>query len=378
MYLCDNDDNLSNTLFIDFSIKNESTTPFKEVYAGLWADPDLGCFADDLIGSLPQSDAYYFYNADAVDGQVGASCDGGLPTFGDNIPVQSVQFVNHTLNRMSILRNTTPSVPGGPSNPVEYYNVMRTGYSGGVSTKDTCEFPGNPATPGSNSDCSNPNLSDKVTLAVHGPFSLKTDEAFELHLAFTFHPDIEHPCPDIFGKVKSNVDDIRQLDLSGQLASPKDWKPVVILGSGQSATLNASVPGAKAYYWSNGETTATINSSEPGIYTVTITRSTTCTDVETVVVKAASGIKEVPVFSHIQLFPNPNNGGFTVALQGQAQAEIELALFNLTGQLINTAQFDFSTGSIQKELQYEQLKPGMYILRIRSGDQTVVRKVMVD
>ncbi len=63
---------LGNIVFLRYSILNTGTVSevMNDVYFGVWADPDLGDYTDDLVGSDTTLDAGYVYN-DGDDGDFG-------------------------------------------------------------------------------------------------------------------------------------------------------------------------------------------------------------------------------------------------------------------------------------------------------------------
>ncbi len=69
---------LGNIIFVRYSIVNRGTVAneIDSVYFGVWADPDLGDYLDDLVGSDRDLNAGYVYN-DGADKQFGAN----PPTF---------------------------------------------------------------------------------------------------------------------------------------------------------------------------------------------------------------------------------------------------------------------------------------------------------
>jgi len=381
LYDCAPNTRLENSLFVDYEIINRSGSPYSKLFASLWTDPEIGCPWDDYVGCLPASNAHFVYNQDAVDGQPGASCDGGTRTFREKIPVGSTTWMNTSLDRFSYF-NYGGSIA---SYPLAIYNAMQGLYlntSTGIVTYDSIvfRFPGNPADLDSNSMCGrNLSFGDRRTLGSTGPFTFAPNDTFRLSVAFTYHPDIPHPCPDIYGSVKNDVDQLRSLFSAGALDGPAKLPASVKLLVGQSVTLNASVPGATAYQWSNGSTLAQISVAQPGIYTVTITKATGCQSVEIVSVQSASGAHSPNTWlQQFRLYPNPNTGQFRVEMSGPAHDEVEFTLFNAVGQFIRRDMEGFGTGRLARSFDYGQLPSGVYALRVQAGNEAMWVKVVVE
>ena len=377
-YDCAEDIQLGQSLFVDYEIINRSENAYDQVFAGIWADPDLGCAYDDYIGTLMASNALYVYNQDDVDGQSNSACLGA--TFKNNIPVGSLSFVNATLHKSIFFQSG--SILPFPNNSLPYengslYQLLRGLTPNGQPIDHF--FPGNPADPASNSMCKDGNIpaGDYRALGSHGPFSLSPNDTFRLTLAFTYHPNIPLPCPDIFGTVKNDLDQLHTLVNSGALEAPSQLPSTVQIAPGQSVLLNATVPGATAYAWSNGATTAATSITLPGQYSVTITRITGCTTMETVLITAATATDEATWLDHVRIFPNPTAGPFHLEVRGAAHEVLELTLFNALGQAVQQQVVDFGSGVLNQMVDCPHLPTGIYSLRLRAGEKTRHVKVIL-
>ncbi len=82
---------------------------------------------------------------------------------------------------------------------------------------------------------------------------------------------------------------------------------------------------------------------------------------------------EENAFSDLSVYPNPNNGKFTVS-SAEFDGEVTLQLFNASG-----AAIDERTLTDQEYVDYDrELPTGTYILRIISGDKVATRKIVVE
>jgi hypothetical protein len=99
---------LGDAVFLRWEIRNGSTTTL-DLHPGIWTDPDLGQFTDDLIGCDVPRRMGYVYNGDGFDDQYGTSppalgirlLDGPMPAF--------TKYINGT----------------DPASPNESFNLMR-------------------------------------------------------------------------------------------------------------------------------------------------------------------------------------------------------------------------------------------------------------
>ncbi len=387
VYDCQQDIQLSRSLMVDFEVINRSGNSYSQMFAGIWVDQDLGCFYDDYIGSLPATNTMYVYTQDTLDGQGGISC-GNTSIFGNNVPVGSLSFVNTSLDKFIYYNNgsVNPAPPLGTDDPAqdtEYYNYIRAKWRDGTVPTYNGQpidllFPDNPADPLGNSMCtSNLPPSDRRFIGSHGPFDLAPNDTFLLSAAFTYHPNIPLPCPDIFGTVKNDLEQLHTLLNSGALEAPSNLPSNVRLTPGQSLLLDATVAGAIAYVWSTGATTATIEVTQVGEYSVTITRGTGCATVETVLVTATARTPELDGFTKLRLFPNPSAGQFKVEVSGTAQENLEFLLYNSLGQLVQRQMTDFRSGTLNQTFDCTRLPSGIYTLCLKAGGKMRYGKVVV-
>ncbi len=384
-YDCPDNESVQQTLFAEYQLINRSGQPYSNTYLGFFTDPDLGCSDDDYIGVLPESNSFYVYNQDGVDGLPGSSCAGGVPTYGDKLPIESITMLNHTLD-YSTYHNRT----GGPAilnAPFEYYLYLKglvcqgelptvggTGCNPGSTDYTHYVFPDNPADPQGWSMCTeNLPLGDRRTLNSHGPFTFASGDTFTMQLAFTFHPDIPHPCPDVDGLVKPTIQQIQQWHDDGTLDAHLDLGSVLTLTLGQSLMLNATQQNpATTYAWSTGQNTPSIVVNQIGEYTVTITPASGCAYSETVLVKSASGTAS-PTLPDWKVQPNPAHDVLKIVFE-HAETSITVLLRNAQGQLVATK--NSSNNSL--EISVANLPVGLYWAELWQDRQFLgSRKVVV-
>ncbi|MEM6964665.1 MAG: PKD domain-containing protein, partial [Bacteroidota bacterium] len=149
--------------------------------------------------------------------------------------------------------------------------------------------------------------------------------------------------------------------------------------------LNSSVGGVNAtYLWEFGDG-ETSDEEEPthmydgsGTYTVTLTVTNDCgtATFENTIVLTTS-IAEVTFLDEFSLFPNPNNGQFTIVLKGQPKDELRLNLINVIGQYIHREIVDFSSGQMVKQMNFN-LPVGTYIVELQSESEVIYKKVVIE
>ncbi|MFN0175812.1 MAG: T9SS type A sorting domain-containing protein [Saprospiraceae bacterium] len=384
-YDCPQNGGISQSVFGDYQIINRSGEDYSDTYMGFFTDFDLGCFDDDFLGSMPDLNSYYVYNQDAVDGQPGTTCAGGTATYGENVPVESITMLNHSLDFATYFNRF--GSPSGPTIPIEYYYYLQglicngqlptiggTGCNPGSTDFTNFVFPDNPNNPGGWTMCTaNLPINDHRSINSHGPFTFAAGDTFAMRLAFVFHPDIPHPCPDVSSLVKPTILQIQQWHDDGTLDEHPDLGSVLTLASGQSLQLNASQSNpATTYAWSTGQNTPSIVVNQTGEYTVTVTPASGCAYSETVWVKSATGTNS-PSLPTWQVQPNPVSNVLSIVFEKNGMSLTAL-LHNAQGQVVSTKT---SSGNVV-EISVATLPSGLYWAELwQEGEFLGSRKVVV-
>lgn len=203
---------LDSSTFLNFKIINRGTHSYDSLHVCLFADADIGNYADDFIGCDVNRNMMYFYNGDLND-----ESDGGKVGYGNYPPALGFISLNHTMKNNGYFISTAtplnaPSTALSPSDIINgvwgngekrYYGGL--GYQGsiGVSNVETNYiFPGTSddfgtlSTNGVNMSEQFPNGWDEITnqnppgdrrgFIVNEPFKLHTNESHCSEYAILF------------------------------------------------------------------------------------------------------------------------------------------------------------------------------------------------
>jgi hypothetical protein len=135
--------------------------------------------------------------------------------------------------------------------------------------------------------------------------------------------------------------------------------------------------GANSYSWNTGATTPSIsfNLNLTTSYTVTGTDLNGCAKTVTITqfVATCKGINEWQSNGDdaISVYPNPNNGSFTVS----SEQNISLQIVNALGQLVGT--LDLSKEN-KKEVNVSHLPNGIYFITGQNQNLKVNKKIIVE
>lgn len=119
--------------------------------------------------------------------------------------------------------------------------------------------------------------------------------------------------------------------------------------------------------------------STSGTYTVELTVVNVCgaSTLQQTIQVIVSGTGDLSWLESFRLFPNPNDGKFSIDMSGQPEEKIEFFLFNSIGELVRRDQADFGTGHLLYQFDYGDLPASVYSLGVRRGDRTFFVKVVV-
>lgn len=163
---------------------------------------------------------------------------------------------------------------------------------------------------------------------------------------------------------------------------------VVLSGLGTVTVTNTSV-NAEQWFWDFGdgtfvETAETLVHAytEPGIYTITQTainyNCTTAVSQTIIVVEFGVGVNELTVDNgQLIIYPNPNNGVFTITFETEKPIALELELTNTLGQRVYFNRLG-TTKYFSEKLNLEGFAKGLYFFKVRAGNEVLVRKVVVE
>jgi hypothetical protein len=155
--------------------------------------------------------------------------------------------------------------------------------------------------------------------------------------------------------------------------------PVVNLGSdivaGSLVTLDAGA-GFVSYLWSDGSTNRTLQVSQSGIYSVTVTNEWGCEGTDQINV-TITGIENIDGYNvDIELYPNPSKGIFTLLINSDILSEMIIQLTDLQGKIVYNNDIDM-TKTYQSNIDVSNLAEGIYYLKVITGDNLKVKKLII-
>lgn len=140
--------------------------------------------------------------------------------------------------------------------------------------------------------------------------------------------------------------------------------------NGDSVTLSVITP-AQDYVWSTGEATQSINVSQSGAYTVTVTDMLGCKTVsepKNITVQVCLSVKNVFSEDVMNIYPNPLSENFTLQIINGQIAEYEFVMYDMLGNVVLQTKIQ----NPKSEIQRGNLSSGMFFYKI-TGHKGVVQ-----
>jgi len=186
---------------------------------------------------------------------------------------------------------------------------------------------------------------------------------------------------DIYSVTVTNASGCSITDFSRVTINPN---PVAALGKDTTicttqAPFTISGGTFSGYKWSNGATTASIQVTVSGTYTVTVTDDKGCTNTDEIVVtvEVCSGTKQPGLKGIFKVFPNPTQDLVNLEMVQFEPDEYRITVLNVQGQLIHTEKVDVSSDHNITQIDMSGFAKGTYLFKVASDKGVLVRRVVV-
>jgi subtilisin-like proprotein convertase family protein len=88
------------------------------------------------------------------------------------------------------------------------------------------------------------------------------------------------------------------------------------------------------------------------------------------------GVKE-NTFQDFVLYPNPNNGNFTVKFTSVTDEDVSIDVFDMRGRKIYSNEFS-NNGAFDQTIDLNSVQSGVYLVSVSSGDTKIVKRIIVE
>jgi hypothetical protein len=145
-----------------------------------------------------------------------------------------------------------------------------------------------------------------------------------------------------------------------------------------------ATPAGMSYQWYSqnpnwtllsGETNQFLNPQTTGFYCVVVTSPQGCVDT-TCTKFFPVGLDEFEA-QNWSIYPNPNDGSFTLSFDSSTSETIEIQIFNTLGALVDERRLDVQPGAQQFLISNQNLVSGVYFIMVNSGNTSGMQKLVV-
>lgn len=160
-------------------------------------------------------------------------------------------------------------------------------------------------------------------------------------------------------------------------ASPGQNNGAVLLTVGGGYPATVENPALYQFLWNTGASTPNLNQVAPGLYTVTISDPSGCTNsiTRTADVTVPAHDPTAPIID-LQLSPSPGTGWLFVNVALSAPADVEIEVFNQLGQLLNRLRKD-NVSQWDQTIDLHTYSDGVYWVRVVAAGQMTQRSVVL-
>ncbi len=156
----------------------------------------------------------------------------------------------------------------------------------------------------------------------------------------------------------------------------------VITQSGNTMSTTAGFASYQWYFNGNpipGANASSYTATQSGGYSVTVTNGSGCDASSTVFTFIFVAVNPANASSFgLVVFPNPNDGRFTIQLDLERDRNVALGIYDLAGKQVWNQSGDLPYGEWKQGLDLSHLSKGTYLLQVISEGQKVTRKIVVD
>jgi PKD repeat protein len=148
-----------------------------------------------------------------------------------------------------------------------------------------------------------------------------------------------------------------------------------------------SLGNPSSWTWDFGDGTVSNNANPKhayntaGLYTIKlkVCNGNVCDSIikQNLVQVLSADIREEQQQNKVQLYPNPNNGNFSIKIERVTNEAMQMQIMSTSGKVVYSEQI-YSGGSYYQNINLQHLAKGIYYLRLQNSQQIIdVKKIII-
>jgi hypothetical protein len=93
---------------------------------------------------------------------------------------------------------------------------------------------------------------------------------------------------------------------------------------------------------------------------------------------STADLTEIEAINSVSIYPNPSDGIFNLELNKNLGESIDVSIFNLSGQLVYTKQFNLNEENQINTIDLNDLEKGVYAVQVISEKGNINRKLVIE
>jgi len=182
----------------------------------------------------------------------------------------------------------------------------------------------------------------------------------------------------------TDVNGCQATDITTVYVQPMPVASFTYTMNGVTVQFTNGSAGAISYSWDFGDNQSSAQQNPThvytanGTYTVTLTVTGPCGVVTTqqVVVINGVGIADEALGLTLNLYPNPNNGQFSLLLELEKEQAVKIEVYDLRGARVYAEELH-QLRSYNKQLRLD-VESGMYLIRVQTEGGVVTKKFVIE
>jgi hypothetical protein len=149
------------------------------------------------------------------------------------------------------------------------------------------------------------------------------------------------------------------------------------------STLTCSVTGTGySYQWFkngvaiNASNSVSITITQSGTYAVEVSNSNNC-KMRSANFQGVGGVNELFADHELNVYPNPAYDHFVISFNWSLKETFSIELWDMSGRKLLDESFDSVRGTNKKEVALSDIKPGVYLLKMRNGSYELLKELVI-